>query len=151
LGAAEEIVRRYVEPVWDNTVANVGASGYTLFAQKNGSGGYAAITNGPCAPTSLCFATGTGVMPPELLAGIDTIEQLAGSGTFVAGGALLSASEVPNVTLTAGQDTELVGAGNVAGDFFDLRIYKTGGTALNAYTQTARITVGGFKGRVGAR
>jgi hypothetical protein len=139
-----------------NTVASAGAFGYTLFAQKNGSGGYAAITNGPCAATGICFATGTGILPPELLAGISTTEQLAGAGTFVAGGPLLSAAEVPNVTLAAGQDTELVGAlaigdGNVAGDFFDLRVYKTGGTALNAYTQTPRITVGGFKGRVGAR
>jgi hypothetical protein len=136
-------------------VASANASGYTLFAQKNGSGGYAEIPNGPCAATSLCFVTGTGLLPPELPSGAVTTEQMAGLGTFVAGGAL-SESEVPNVTLTAGQDTELLGAlavggGTVAGDFFDLRVYQTGSVALTAYTQTPRITIGGFKGRMGAR
>lgn len=138
-----------------NTVADAGSFGFTLCSQKNGSGGYTALANGPPTSTGISFITGTGRMLPELTAGVTT-EQMAGSGTFVAGGVLLSALEVPNVTLTAGQDTELVGAlavgdGNSVGDFFDIRACKPGGVALNAHTQTPRITVGGYIAVTGNR
>lgn len=129
-----------------NTVNNFGASGFTCFSQKNGSGGYAAVTNGPTALAGLSFATGTGTMPPELIAGSAPTEHLAGAGTFVAGGVMLSALEIPSITLASGQDTEVefalcVGGGHADGDYFDLRVYSAGGVALGAYTQTGRITI----------
>lgn len=139
-----------------NSVADFGASGYTVYSQKNGSGGYAAIPNGPCTSTGICFASGTGTLPPELLTG-STTEQLAGAGTFTAGGSMLSMSEVPSVTLTTGLDTELlpalcVGSGNSAGDYFELHVVRPpSGTALDTYTQTPKITIGGYDARSGAR
>lgn len=132
-------------PLLRNTVANFGTSGYTVFFQKNGSGGYAAVPNGPTPVAGLSFVTGTGRTFPELPV-VPTTDQMAGAGTFVPGSVILSALETPNITLAAGEDTELVfglcaGTGHVDGDYFDLRTYSAGGVALSSYTQTGRITI----------
>jgi hypothetical protein len=107
-----------------------------------------------CLPTGTCHATGTSKPPPELLA-VPTTEQLAGSGTFVPGGVQLTAAQVPNITLAVGQDTELlvpfcVGAGTVAGDYFDFRWYRAG-VPLTTYDQTPRLTIGTSRGVIGSR
>lgn len=138
-----------------NSVASFGSSGYTVYAQKNGLGGYVAIPNGPCTPAGICFVTGTGNLPPELLPNTPTTERLAGAGTFKAGGVMLAASEVPDIALAVGEDTELllvlaVGSGNSSGDYFDLHIVRPGGIALDSYPQTPRIIIGGNRAQFGA-
>lgn len=135
-----------------NTVASVNTAGYALCAQRNGTGGYAAVPNGPCTPQGICFVAGTGVNLPELVAG-PTTEQLAAPGTFVPGAVQINNSQSPTVTLLTGQDTELVaavcvGAGNSAGDIFDLRWYRAG-IPLDAYTYTPTITIRGNTARTG--
>lgn len=128
-----------------STVADADPTGFAAFAQKNGSGGYTAVPNGPTALAGLSYATGTGNMPPELIAGATT-EHLAGANAFVPGGVMLSAAETPVIALGANKDTELVftlctGSGHTDGDYFDLRAYRAGGVALGAYTVTGRITI----------
>lgn len=144
-------------PLLSNTVANFGTSGFTVYSQKNGSGGYAAVPNGPTATASLSFVTGTGRTFPELPS-VATTDQMSGAGTFVPGSVILSASETPNIPLAAGEDTELAfglcaGVGHVDGDYFDLRTYSAGGVALSAYTQTGRITINSaaYTAQFGAR
>ena len=88
-----------------NTVADIGALGYTPYAQKNGSGGYAAIANGPTPSAGISFATGA-TLPPELMAGPTSEDQddpLTTIGTFVPGGVQLDTSETPSVPLVAGE------------------------------------------------
>ena len=71
---------------------------------------------------------------------------------------MLSASEVPNITLATGEGTELiyglcVGESNADNDFFDLRVYSAGGVPLNTYTQTGRVRVrtsAAFSTQIGA-
>lgn len=140
-----------------NTVAAIGETAFTFFVQKNGSGGYAQMLDGPTPSAGISFPTGTGWLPPELTDG-PTTEKLAGAGAFIAGGVLLSAAEIPNITLGVGDDTELVapfcvGSGNADAAYFDFRLYRTGGTALNAYTQTPRVTIDstGYTAQMGAR
>jgi parallel beta-helix repeat protein len=134
------------------TVADCPSIGAAIFARKNGSGSYTAVNNGPCPSTGICYATGTGLLPPERMAG-PTTEKLGGAGTFVTGGVQPNAFEVPSVSLTAGQDTEFVvpvcvGSGNSAGEYFDLRWYKSG-AALDSYTLTPRLFIGSHDARSG--
>lgn len=139
-----------------NTIASFGESGYTLRAQKNGAGGYLAISNGPTPLTGISFIEGTGRFS-YLLPG-PTTEQLNCSNTFVPGGAVLSASEVPNIILAVGEETELifglcVGENNADNDYFDLRVYSAGGIPLTTYTQTGRVrvrTTAAFSTQIGA-
>jgi hypothetical protein len=139
-----------------NTVADFTSSGYTVCAQKNGSGGYTQVGNGPTPATGLSFVTGTGSFPPELVAG-PTTNQL-GSSPFKVGGVQLNGSATPDVSLAVGEETELVavlvvGSGNANGAFFDLHWCRDGGVALTTYTQTPRITVvtDGYVYQEGAR
>lgn len=136
-----------------NTVADFGATGYAVYASRIG-GAYGAIGNGPTPITGISFPT-TGQLPPQMESG-PTTEHLAGPGAFVPGGVQLSASETPNVTTAAGQDTELaqvlcVGTSNPIGTYFDIEVRKAGGVPLAAYTQRPRIVVGGYKAMIGTR
>ena len=139
-----------------NTIASFGEAGYTLRAQKNGAGGYLAISNGPTPTTGISFIEGTGRFS-TLLQG-PTTEQLACPDTFVPGGVMLSASEVPNIILATGEGTELiyglcVGESNADNDYFDLRVYSAGGVPLTTYTQTGRVRVrtsAAFSTQIGA-
>jgi hypothetical protein len=124
----------------DETGGSYGWSSYnwTLYAQKNGSGGYAAVT----ASTAVQFKTSS-----YFADGDDCTAQLTGgTGTFVTdnngmkettGGATNSG--------TAGYLFELEWciyldpAQMVPGDYFDLRVYR-GTSALTAYSATPRIT-----------
>lgn len=129
-----------------NTGTATGSFGSVIYAQRNGSGGYTAVPNGPCLSTGICFTVGTGRTPPEL--GTEaTTERLAGAGTFVPGRTQLSAMATPDVSLAPGQKTEnvpalCVGAGNIVGDYFDVQWRRTDGTVLEAYIQIPRITIG---------
>jgi hypothetical protein len=124
----------------DETGGSYGWTSYVwnLYAQKNGAGGYAAVT----ASTAVQFKTSS-----YFADGDDCTAQLTGgTGTFVTdnngmkettGGATNSG--------TAGYLFELEWciyldpAQMVPGDYFDLRVYR-GTTALTAYSATPRIT-----------
>jgi hypothetical protein len=141
-----------------NTVADIGASGYTPYSQKGGSGGYAGMANGPPSSVGISFATGA-TLPPELMSVPTTEGQadpLTTTGSFVPGGAQLDAFETPSITLATGEYTSFVaavcaGSGNTAGQYFALQWQRLGGTALNSYTQTPRIIIGGYSAQMGAR
>lgn len=75
-----------------------------------------------------------------------TTEQMAGSGTFLAG-ACDENGNTGTIAFPASRDTEIefvleIYSGVAAGgDTIDLRVYRTGGQALNTYTLTPRMTV----------
>ena len=76
--------------------------------------------------------------------GAATTDQLSTSGTFVAGGLVLTSNAVPNVTLANGNKTELeycVAFDTDASGTYTFRLYQQDGSALNTYTVTPTITI----------
>lgn len=120
---------------------NSAASGnetWTIRSQKNGAGGYLAVTTSTlgCRSADVSSSVDNAAL---------TVQRLtAGTGSFIAGqydetgataAAVISASNHTEYEY----GLELVAAEVVDGDFFDFRIYRTT-TALSVYTVTLRIT-----------
>lgn len=121
--------------------ADQASVGFSLYAQKNGSGGYTQIPN-TCGATDLCFSEAA----PELL-NVATTEKLTDACSFIAGGVLLRNDEVPTTALPVGVCTELlgsfcVGTGVSNGDYWEFELRKVGGMQIETYTVRPKVTIG---------
>ena len=110
-------------------------------AKKNGTGGYVAVP----------ATGGVGIrafLSSNILDDAVTTERLAGPNAFVAGRYDDLATQTANVNIdnSPAEDSEflfsveLIDADVNDTDFFDLRLYN-GGSALDTYTVTPRVTV----------
>jgi hypothetical protein len=85
----------------------------------------------------------------------ETVQRLTGgTGTFTAGRVADDINQLPSIDIGEDGNTELAWCLRIqspaeAGDYWDLRVYA-GDTPLDAYDQTARITVAGGGGEVEA-
>lgn len=120
---------------------------YEIRAQKNGSGGYTLLTtqNQSYSAVPAIHA----IDSAQYADGVTTTNVISGSGkSFIAGDGNENATSA-SITLTD-EHTEIefclmfhaIYDGtlqNVTGDYFEFRLYESGGTVLDTYTNTARI------------
>lgn len=134
-------------------VADCPAVGFFPYYSKNG-GAYAVIPDAFGADNiAMCGASPDPDIPVN---GTATTNQLSGGTGFVAGALVLSSNAIPTVDLDHTTNTKVENEYCIkfdfdasAVDFYDIRIYKQDGTALNAYTFTPRITLVGTAGGSG--
>jgi hypothetical protein len=115
-----------------------------LRAQKNNAGGYQQITTSS-AGLRIVATTRFGDADPttDLLSG--------GTGSFVTGqgdedGTTGVISLTPGANTEVEWSLEIDSAGAIAGDYWDVRVYRAGGAALESYTVTPRITAAAATG-----
>jgi len=119
---------------------------FQIYAQKNGSGGYTAVTTS--RTDGLQYSDDANSIADGATIGTADFD-LTWSGTPIAGEYDDAQSSAGTGTIGLnGSYTEIefclvlnTGTGNVNnGDYWDLRMYSTGGTALDGYTRTPRVT-----------
>ena len=133
--------------------------GFQIRSQKNGTGGYTLIPNnanpfvrsGDPQVEIMCI-------PGSYTDGAATTDLLNAAGSFRAGNGN-DDNTTAAIAFLLNEHTEiefcilirkLSDTGHVAdGDFFDFRIYKDDGTALDTYTVTPRVTIANRPGHVG--
>ena len=113
------------------------ATGYWLYASKNG-GAYARVTTSTDLRSTASAGFADGAATTALL-------PTPGAGTFAAGAGDADGA-VASITLAALGNTELEWSLHLAvanvGDVFNLRVYKSDGTALTSYPYLARVITG---------
>jgi hypothetical protein len=117
------------------TGAAAGAQAFQWRFSKNG-GAYTQVTGATDLRTASAAGFADGDATTDLLT--------SGTGTFVAGAGDEDGS-VASISFGASGHTEIEGAfmlagATIAGDTFDIRLYRSDGTALDNYTVTPRIT-----------
>ncbi len=142
-----------------NSATGPETEGFQIRSQKNGAGGYTLIPN-----TATPFIAGPGdnveiqCIDGSYTDGAATTDLLNPTGSFVAGNGN-DDNTTAAIVFAVGEHTELEfcilfrklsDTGHLAdGDFFDFRIYRDDGTALDTYTVTPRVTVLNRPGHIG--
>ena len=142
-----------------NSAVSGETEGFQIRSQKNGAGGYTLIPN---TATPFTFGAGDNVeiqcIAGSYTDGAATTDLLNPTGSFVAGNGN-DDNTTAAIVFATGEHTELEfcilfrklsDTGHLAdGDFFDFRIYRDDGTALDTYTVTPRVTVLNRPGHIG--
>ncbi len=141
--------------------------GFQLRAQKGGSGGYVQLFDDATPWTSDNNKAEIAAVPSDNFSDLAATTELltASAGSFVAGDgnhdsvsgtAVFAAAndytEMEWVILVRKTAQNLAGDDNVHnadGDFWDFRVYRDDGTALDTYDVTPRVTVGNRPGHIG--
>ena len=129
------------------TTADCASVGIELRYAEDG-GAYTALTD-TCG--NICFY-GTGDTTLGVTDGVATTEQLtSGHATNVACEVKRQSGSVPNVDLSQNSESECeyviqIGSSTAVDTTYDFRLYKDGGTALDAYDVTPRLTVRSLRG-----
>ena len=149
-----------------NSAISAETEGFQIRSQKNGTGGYTLIPN-----TATPFVAGAGdnveiqCIDGSYTDGAATTDLLNAVGSFVAGNGN-DDNTTATIVFATGEHTELefcilirklsddghVDDGSVGqspADFWDFRIYRDDGTALDTYTVTPRVTITNRPGHIG--
>lgn len=122
-------------------VANCSSSSFLPYFSTGGA--YGAVTGDFTVNNIKMCGALTGTDVPQN--GTATTEQLSTAGTFVAGGIIFTANDVPEITgLDTGYKTELEYCFEFDSDAsgnFDIRLYSGSGAALDTYTVTPRYVI----------
>jgi hypothetical protein len=117
-------------------------TGYALFAQKNGTGGYTEVTRTRTDGLQI-VANGSSRTDDEATSSRLT----AGSGSWVAGKFDDGATQGTTSVSLSSQYTDIefciqVTTGAATNDYWDLRLHESGGSALDSYGTLPRATAG---------
>lgn len=120
--------------------ADCPATAFYLYASTGGAYAQVPDTFGS-ANVQFCGVTDDINQPAN---GASTTDQLSTSGTFVAGGLVLTSNAIPTVTLANGNKTELeycVAFDTNASGTYTFRVYTQEAAALDTYTVTPSIAI----------